>query len=151
MPIFTSLKTKGKKIDLGPGMNFKWGISSDLTMDLTLNPDFSHIEADAPQIDVNQRFALYYPEKRPFFMEGMEIFRFPEIEMVYTRRIIDPLGGAKLTGKVGRFTYGLLSAYDVNPTESLWEVHNGGDTRNDNALFNIFRIFRADTDILFYL
>lgn len=129
MPIFTSLKTKGKKIDLGPGMNFKWGISSDLTMDLTLNPDFSHIEADAPQIDVNQRFALYYPEKRPFFMEGMEIFRFPEIEMVYTRRIIDPLGGAKLTGKVGRFTYGLLSAYDVNPTESLWDVHNGGDTR----------------------
>ncbi len=140
MPIFTSLKTKEEKADLQPGVNFKWGISSDLTMDLTLNPDFSHIEADAPQIDVNQRFALYYPEKRPFFMEGMEIFRFPEIEMVYTRRIIDPLGGAKLTGKVGRFTYGLLSAYDVNPTESLWEVHNGGDTRNDNALFNIFRV-----------
>ena len=140
MPIFTSLKTKEEKADLQPGVNFKWGISSDLTMDLTLNPDFSHIEADAPQIDVNRRFALYYPEKRPFFMEGMEIFRFPEIEMVYTRRIIDPLGGAKLTGKVGRFTYGLLSAYDVNPTESLWEVHNGGDTRNDNALFNIFRI-----------
>lgn len=140
MPIFTSLKTKEEKIDLGPGMNFKWGINSDLTMDLTLNPDFSHIEADAPQIDVNQRFALYYSEKRPFFLEGMEIFRFPEIEMVYTRRIIDPLGGAKLTGKVGRFTYGLLSAYDVNPIESLWEVHNGGGTRDDNALFNIFRV-----------
>ncbi len=140
MPIFTSLKTKEEKTDLGPGMNFKWGINSDLTMDLTLNPDFSHIEADAPQIDVNQRFALYYPEKRPFFLEGMEIFRFPEIEMVYTRRIIDPLGGAKLTGKAGRFTYGLLSAYDVNPTESLWDVHNGGGTRDDNALFNIFRV-----------
>ena len=140
MPIFTSLVTKEEKIDLGPGMNFKWGISSDLTMDLTVNPDFSHIEADAPQIDVNQRFALYYSEKRPFFLEGMEIFRFPEIEMVYTRRIIDPLGGAKLTGKVGRFTYGLLSAYDVNPTENLWEVHDGGGTRDDNALFNIFRV-----------
>ncbi|MEE9390710.1 MAG: carbohydrate binding family 9 domain-containing protein, partial [Candidatus Aminicenantaceae bacterium] len=62
MPIFTSLKTKEEKADLQPGVNFKWGISSDLTMDLTLNPDFSHIEADAPQIDVNQRFALYYPE-----------------------------------------------------------------------------------------
>lgn len=140
MPIFTSLVTKEEKIDLGPGMNFKWGISSDLTMDLTVNPDFSHIEADAPQIDVNQRFALYYSEKRPFFLEGMEIFRFPEIEMVYTRRIIDPIGGAKLTGKVGRFTYGLISAYDVNPTESLWEVHDGGGTRDDNALFNIFRV-----------
>lgn len=143
MPIFTSLKTKDEKADLQPGMNFKWGISSDLTLDLTLNPDFSHIEADAPQIDVNQRFALYYAEKRPFFLEGMEIFRFPEIEMVYTRRIIDPLGGAKLTGKVGRFTYGLLSVYDTKPTENLWEVHNGDETRDDNALFNIFRL-KAD-------
>jgi hypothetical protein len=143
MPIVTSLKNKDEKADLQPGMNFKWGISSDLTLDLTLNPDFSHIEADAPQIDINQRFALYYSEKRPFFLEGMEIFRFPEIDMVYTRRIIDPAGGAKLTGKVGRFTYGLLSAYDTNPTESLLEVHNGGESRNDNALFNIVRI-KAD-------
>ncbi len=140
MPIVTSLKNKDEKADLQPGMNFKWGISSDLTLDLTLNPDFSHIEADAPQIDINQRFALYYAEKRPFFLEGMEIFRFPEIDMVYTRRIIDPAGGAKLTGKVGRFTYGLLSAYDTNPTESLLEVHNGGESRDDNALFNIVRI-----------
>lgn len=143
MPIFTSLKNKDEKADLQPGMNFKWGISSDLTLDLTLNPDFSHIEADAPQIDINQRFALYYAEKRPFFLEGMEIFRFPEIDMVYTRRIIDPAGGAKLTGKVGRFTYGLLSAYDTNPTENLLEVHNGGESRDDNALFNIIRI-KAD-------
>lgn len=143
MPIFTSLKTKGEKIDMQPGTNFKWGISSDLTLDLTLNPDFSHIEADAPQIDINQRFALYYSEKRPFFLEGMEIFRFPEIEMVYTRRIIDPAAGAKLTGKFGRFTYGLLSAYDTSPTESLWEVHDGEGRGDENALFNIFRM-KAD-------
>jgi hypothetical protein len=64
MPIVTSLKNKDERTDLQPGMNFKWGISSDLTLDLTLNPDFSHIEADAPQIDINQRFALYYSEKR---------------------------------------------------------------------------------------
>ena len=102
MPVATSLKTKEEKITLNPGVNFKWGISSDHTLDLTVNPDFSHIEADAPQIDVNQRFALYYQEKRPFFLEGMEIFKFPEIDMVYTRRIIDPIGGAKLTGKLGR-------------------------------------------------
>jgi hypothetical protein len=140
MPIFTSLKNKDEKIDFQPGANFKWGISSDITMDLTVKPDFSHIEADAPQIDINRRFALYYPEKRPFFLEGMEIFQFPQIEMVYTRRIIEPLGGAKLTGKVGRFTYGLLSAYDTSPTESLWEVHNGGFSGGDNALFNVFRM-----------
>jgi len=140
MPVFTSLKTEEENFDFQPGVNFKWGISSDLTLDLTLNPDFSHIEADAPQIDINKRFALYYPEKRPFFLEGMEIFHFPEISMVYTRRIIDPLAGTKLTGKMGRFTYGLLSAYDTSPTESLWEVHNGGKSKGEDALFNIFRI-----------
>jgi hypothetical protein len=145
MPIFTSLKNKGEKPDVQPGANFKWGISSDLTLDLTLNPDFSHIEADAPQIDVNQRYALYYSEKRPFFLEGMEIFQFPDdgLNIVYTRRIIDPAGGAKLTGKVGRFTYGLLSALDTNPTESLWEVSNGAGSLDSNALFNIFRM-KAD-------
>jgi hypothetical protein len=141
MPVATSLKTKGNNLTFNPGLNFKWGISSDTTLDLTANPDFSHIEADAPQIDVNQRFALYYPEKRPFFLEGMEIFRFPEFNMIYTRRIIDPIGGAKLTGKTGRFTYGFLSAVDTSPTESLWDVHNGnGGEKDHNALFNIFRI-----------
>lgn len=139
MPVMTSLKTKQEKITPQLGMNFKWGINSNMTLDLTLNPDFSHIEADASQIDINQRFALYYPEKRPFFLEGMEIFQFPEIEMVYTRRIIDPMGGAKLTGKVGNFTYGMLSAYDMNPTESLWEIHKGGASEQ-KALFNIFRL-----------
>ncbi len=145
MPILTSLKTKDTKIDVQPGLNFKWGISSDLTMDLTVNPDFSHIEADAPQIEVNQRYALYYSEKRPFFLEGMEIFQFPNdgLDIVYTRRIIDPAGGAKLTGKVGRFTYGLLTALDANPTESLWQVSNGAGGRDHNALFNIFRM-KAD-------
>lgn len=143
MPVFTSLKTEEEKFDLQPGINLKYGLSSDLTLDFTLNPDFSHIEADAPQIDENQRFALFYSEKRPFFLEGMEIFQFPEIRMVYTRRIIDPLWGGKMTGKIGRFTYGILSAYDSNPTESLWEVHDGGTKRDDNALFNIFRM-KAD-------
>jgi hypothetical protein len=140
MPILTSLKREEEKADFQPGVNLKYGVSSDLTMDFTLNPDFSHIEADAPQIDINLRYAQYYSEKRPFFLEGMEIFQFPEIEMVYTRRIIDPLLGGKLSGKVGRFAYGILSAYDLNPTESLWEVHDGGSNKEDNALFNIVRL-----------
>ena len=140
MPVLTGLRTNEEKGDIQPGVNFKWGISSDVTLDLTLNPDFSQIEADAPQIDINRRFALYYPEKRPFFLEGMEIFKFPQLEMVYTRRIIDPLAGAKLTGKVGPVAYGLLTALDTSPTESLWEVHNGQGQALDNALFNILRI-----------
>ena len=143
MPVATSLKVKGEKLNFDPGINLKWGITSNATLDLTVNPDFSHIEADAPQIDVNRRFALYYQEKRPFFLEGMEIFRFPQINMVYTRRINDPIVGGKLTGKIGRFTYGVLTALDTSPTESLWDVSNGGGANTDNAFFNIFRI-KAD-------
>jgi hypothetical protein len=143
MPIATSLKREGQGLDFQPGVNVKYGLSSDLTLDFTLNPDFSHIEADAPQIDVNLRYALRYPEKRPFFMEGMEIFRFPEIEMVYTRRIIDPAAGVKATGKIGRLTYGVLSSYDTSPTESLWDVHGGVQNTDQNALFNIVRL-KAD-------
>ncbi|MGB2906887.1 MAG: DUF5916 domain-containing protein [Candidatus Aminicenantaceae bacterium] len=143
MPFATSLKTKDEKVNFEPGINFKWGISSDLTLDMTLNPDYSQIEADAPQIDINRRFALYYPEKRPFFLEGMEIFRFPEIQIVYTRRILDPIAGAKVSGKLGRYTYSLLSAYDMNPSESLWNVGDGGVSQDANAFFNIFRM-KAD-------
>ncbi len=143
MPVFTSLKTKGSKVDPEAGLNLKWGVSSDLTFDFTVNPDYSHIEADAPRIEANQRFALYYAEKRPFFLEGMEIFKFPQVNLVYTRRIIDPLVGGKATGKVGRFTYGFLTAYDLNPTESLWEVSDNGGKQDENALFNIFRM-KAD-------
>ena len=70
IPVFTSLKKYKEKIDPQPGVNFKYGVTSDLVIDATLNPDFSHIEADAPQIDINRRYALYWSEKRPFFLEG---------------------------------------------------------------------------------
>jgi hypothetical protein len=144
MPVLTALKREGEKLDLEPGVNLKYGINSDMTLDLTANPDFSHIEADAPQIDVNLRYALRYQEKRPFFLEGMELFQYPEIEMVYTRRIIDPAWGVKLSGKTGRIAYGLLSAYDRHPSESLWDVHDGGSAaKDDKALFNIVRL-KAD-------
>jgi len=140
MPVATALKKQGQGIDFQPGVNLKYGLKSDLTLDATINPDFSHIEADAPQIDVNLRYALRYQEKRPFFLEGMEIFQFPEIEMVYTRRITDPLWGLKATGKLGGLTYGILSAYDQHPTESLWDVHNGQGSGDETALFNIVRL-----------
>ncbi len=139
MPVFTSIKREGEKIDPEAGVNFKYGLSSNIILDFTFNPDFSHIEADAPQIDVNQRYALYWPEKRPFFLEGYEIFNHPSIDIVYTRRIIDPRWGGKITGKAGRFTIGYMSAMDSKPTESLWEIVDakGGD---EKALFNIFRL-----------
>ena len=98
------------------GVNFKYGVTSNLTADLTFNPDFSQIESDRPQIEVNERFAVFYPELRPFFLEGAEIFDIPgPVNAVHTRTIVDPLYGAKLTGKVGRTTVGVLYANDEAP------------------------------------
>ena len=98
------------------GLNLKYGISSDLTADFTINPDFSQIESDLPQIDVNQRFPLFYPELRPFFLEGQEIFNvFAPITPIHTRTIIDPRYGGKVSGKVGRSSLGLLFADDEAP------------------------------------
>ena len=94
-------------------LNVKYGITSNLTIDFTYNPDFSQIESDQPQIEVNQRFPLFFPELRPFFLEGQEIFqtRGPA-NLLHSRTIIDPRYGAKVTGKVGKTTIGLLFAND---------------------------------------
>ena len=98
------------------GLNVKYGVTSNLTADFTLNPDFSQIESDRPQIEVNQRFPLFFSELRPFFVEGAEIFDFPgPVTFVHTRTIVDPTWGAKLTGKAGRFAIGLLTAEDAAP------------------------------------
>jgi len=139
MPFVTSLQRQGERIKFEPGANFKLGVSSNTTLDLTVNPDFSQVEADEPRIDYNLRYALRYSEKRPFFLEGMEIFNSPEIETVYTRQISDPIFGAKASGKTGRFTYGLLSAYDMHPAESLWEIPGGAGGAGTKAFSNIFR------------
>ena len=93
------------------GVNMTYGITSNLTLDGTVNPDFSQVEADAGQIAVNERFALFFPEKRPFFLEGTEIFGLPR-QLVFTRTIVDPITGAKLTGKVGGANLGYLGAID---------------------------------------
>ncbi len=141
MPVTTGLKRMGENFDPDFGLNLKYGITSNLTADFSYNPDFSHIEADLPQVDVNLRYALYYPEKRPFFYEAKDIFE-TLIPVVYTRRIIDPLWGAKLTGKIGKTTIGYINAYDENPTESIWEISRIEEKKKDKALFNILRIKR---------
>ncbi len=99
------------------GIYLKYGVTSNLTLDFTYNPDFSQIESDRQQIEVNQRFPVNYPEQRPFFVEGADNFRLggPVGQMVHTRTIVDPQYGAKLTGKVGRVTMGFLMARDQAP------------------------------------
>ncbi len=98
------------------GLDVKYGITSNLTVNFTFNPDFSQIESDRAQIDVNQRFPLFYPELRPFFLEGQDIFQLSSpVQWVNTRTIVDPRFGAKLTGKVGNLAIGLLAADDEAP------------------------------------
>lgn len=141
MPVATGLKEQGAAFAPEAGINLKYGLTSDLTVDMALNPDFSQIEADMPQSDVNQRYALYYPEKRPFFLEGKDIFDTP-LELVYTRTIVNPDWGMKLTGKMGRTTLGFLSAYDANPTGIDIPYPSGeiSEVPMERGLVNILRI-----------
>ena len=93
------------------GLDVKWTPTPDMALDATINPDFSQIESDAAQISTNERFAIFFPEKRPFFLEGIELFNTP-IQAVYTRTITAPRFGARTTGKVGNNAYTLLVAQD---------------------------------------
>src|SRR2546423_2847849 len=101
--------------DVNPelGGNMRWGITQNLSMTGTVNPDFSQVEADVGQVTLNQRFALFFPEKRPFFLEGLEPFDTPN-SLIYTRRIAQPVFGAKLAGKVGGTGIAYLGAVDNN-------------------------------------
>ena len=110
-------------VKVDPGVTVKYGITPTVTLDFALNPDFAQIEADETVVTANQRFPIFFEEKRPFFLEGIDIFRTP-LQAVHTRAIIDPDYAAKLTGKVGRNTFGLLVASDNAP----------GDFRGDERL-----------------
>ncbi|MBI5021673.1 MAG: carbohydrate binding family 9 domain-containing protein [Ignavibacteriales bacterium] len=108
-------------------LTMKYGITSDLVLDGTLNPDFSQIESDAGQVDVNLRYDLFYAEKRPFFLEGYENFRIaatqaseldPVVSLVHTRTIVNPIAGIKLTGKINKNnTISSIYAADELPDE----------------------------------
>jgi hypothetical protein len=93
------------------GLDAKFLPNADTVIDATINPDFSQIEADTAQISVNERFALFYPEKRPFFLEHVDLLQTP-IQAVYTRTITQPLWGARLTGKTGGTNFTALVAND---------------------------------------
>jgi hypothetical protein len=106
--------------DINPdaGLNLRLGFSS-YALDATANPDFSQVESDAGQVTVNERFALFFPEKRPFFLEGIELFGSPQT-LVYTRRIVDPKAGAKFTGKLGQLGVAHLTAIDQPGSSDAW-------------------------------
>jgi len=102
---------KNGTIKVEPGISARWGITPNLIFNATINPDFSNVEADVAQLEVNTRFALRYPEKRPFFLEGADFFLTP-VEAVFTRTVYDPLWGAKMTGKIGKNAIGMFATQD---------------------------------------
>jgi hypothetical protein len=97
--------------DFEPGVTARWGMTPNLTLNAALNPDFSQIEADVAQLDVNTQFALFFPEKRPLFLEGADFFTTP-LTAVYTRTVADPQWALKLSGKEGRNALGFFVARD---------------------------------------
>jgi hypothetical protein len=101
--------------DVEAGLTVRWGITPDMTASLAINPDFSQVEADVAQLDVNERFALSFPETRPFFLEGADYFKTP-FEAVFTRTVSDPEIAAKLTGKRGNHTIASFAARDEETT-----------------------------------
>jgi hypothetical protein len=101
----------GEPADAELGLDLKWTPTPNTALDAALNPDFSQVEADVAQIAVNNRFALFFPEKRPFFLEGVDLFETP-VQAVYTRTITSPRWGARSTGKLGSSSYTVLLAQD---------------------------------------
>ena len=125
----------GWKYDRGSpqvGGRVQWGITNTLTLNAAVNPDFAEVESDAGQFVIDPRLALFFPEKRPFFLEGLDAFNTPH-SLIYTRRIVQPDAALKLTGKVGRTSLGILSAAD---DRSL------SPSGHDRAFYNVFRAIR---------
>jgi len=127
------------------GASGKFGVTSGVTLDATVNPDFSQVESDAFQITVNQRFPVFFSEKRPFFMEGIGLFNIAGTggdsnmrTAVHTRRIVDPIYGSKLTGTIGKTAFGVLNAVDESPTPPF--TSNGEPFDVPNKVTTVARV-----------
>jgi hypothetical protein len=126
-----------------PGVTARWGMTPNLTLNAAVNPDFSQIEADSAQLDINNTFALFFNEKRPFFLEGADFFETP-FSIVYTRTIAEPDWGAKLTGKEGNHGGGVFISRDAK-TQLLIPGSQGSSltTLNERNLTGVLR-YRRD-------
>ncbi len=132
-------------IDGEISMGIKYSLSSSLVAEATFNPDFSQVESDATQIDVNTTFALFYPEKRPFFQEGSDLYN-SWIDVVYTRSINDPQYAAKLVNRSGRTSIALLTARDQHSPIILPFEENSAYIQAGKSISNIFRLRRTMGD-----
>jgi hypothetical protein len=126
------------------GMDAKMVLKDAFTLDLTVNPDFSQVESDEPQTTINQRYEVIYSERRPFFTENASLFKLPE-EIFFSRRIVNPQFGARLTGTRGRWSVGLLAADDRSPGQQLGTATPGDGRRALNEVFRLERAFERQT------
>jgi hypothetical protein len=133
LPFFDS-----KDVESRIGFESKVVLKDRLVFDLAVNPDFSQVESDDPQVTVNQRFEVFFPEKRQFFLENASFFDTP-ISLLFTRRIADPLFVARVTGKLGRYAVGALFADDRSPGKS---VIPGSRLFGKRAYFDVLRVNR---------
>ncbi len=134
-----------KGFDGSVGVDAKLVFKDKLVLDATVHPDFSQVESDQPQVTVNQRFRVYFPEKRPFFMENSNYFTSP-FQLVFTRDIADPTYGVRLTGKLNRWALGFLTADDRAPGEMLLPGQTGYGQHAHDTIFRISRdIFGQST------
>ena len=123
-PTLTALKNDQKTqvpgawdngdVDTEVGLDLRWGITKDAVVNATINPDFSQVETDSLELDVNTTYSIYYAEKRPFFLDGASYFKSNLFELLYTRTIAEPNIGAKLTGKTDSHSYAVMFADDDN-------------------------------------
>ncbi|HJS51603.1 MAG TPA: carbohydrate binding family 9 domain-containing protein [Pyrinomonadaceae bacterium] len=130
------------------GITVKYTLSPNVTLDAAYNPDFAEIEADSPVITANQRFPIFFQEKRPFFLESAEIFQTP-LAIYHSRTIVDPDFAAKLTGKIDRNSFGLMIASDKAPGNFNIDERNNpllqpaiSEFLDKNATFGVFRLKR---------
>jgi hypothetical protein len=126
------------------GVTLKYSISPNITLDAAINPDFAEIEADAPVVTANQRFPIFFQEKRPFFLEGADVFQTP-LAIYDSRSIVDPDFATKLTGKIGKNSFGLMVASDNAPgnfSEDESQIASNNEFLRKNALFGVFRVKR---------
>jgi hypothetical protein len=127
------------------GLDLKYTPNANNAMDLTIKPDFSQIESDTAQISANERFALFFPEKRPFFLEGVDLFQTP-FQAVYTRTITSPEWGGRLTGKAGGIRYTALVTEDAGGGTAILPGPNSSSSANQDAASTVF-VGRAKRDI----
>jgi hypothetical protein len=139
-PFGDPAKARFQNRDIGGtfGLDGKVILNDSLVLDVTANPDFSQVESDEPQVTVNQRYRVYFPEKRPFFIENADYFRTP-IDLFFTRNIVVPSGGIRLTGKAGPYSLGILSSDDRAPGLTVGTDDNLFKTRD---YFTIARVSR---------